>query len=196
MVWWKALLIWHRIGILGVAAFVCLVMMHLNIWRPMNQSIEVLQLETSRLDQESRGLIQKIGSLKGLERDVAQLRKNLSSRVQQFPKNIELKSLRRDVMEIAKRGGVTVRVWKPEVPLMGLQHSETSIPITVRIEGDFQGTVKFFDELRQLSWVQSIASLVMARRQGSGDLSIIITNIAIDGLTPLGIEHVKKLLEA
>jgi len=150
----------------------------------------------ARLDQESQGLITKIGSLKALERDITELRENLSFRAQQFPENIESKTFRRDVVEIAKRRRVTVRVWKPEVPLMGLLHSETSIPITVRIEGDFQGTVQFLDELRKLPWVQGIASLVMARRQGSEDSSLIVTNIVIHGLTPLEIEHVQKLLKA
>ena len=196
MVWWKALSIGHRLSLLGVALFGCLVVIHIIIWGPMNQSIEVLQQEMARLDQESQGLIQKIGSLKVIERDITELRENLSSRVQQIPENIESKTYRRDVVEIAKRRGVTVRVWKPEAPLTGLQHSETSIPITVRVEGDFQGTVRFLNELSKLPWVQSIASLVMAGRQGSEDSSLIATNIVIHGLTPLGVEYVQNLLKA
>lgn len=176
--------------------FVFLLVIHIMIWAPMNQSIEVLQQEMVRLDQESQGLIKKIGSLKAIEMDIIKLRENLSSRVQQFPENIESKTFRRDVVEIAKLRRVTVRVWKPEAPLMGLQYSETSIPITVRVEGDFQGTVQFLDELRKLPWIQSIASLVMARRQESEDSSLIVTNIVIHGMTPIGIEHVQKLLKA
>lgn len=193
---WTALSIWHRLGLSGIVMLVCLLGLHIVIWHEMDQSIEMLQQEVARLDQESQGLIPKLGSLKAIEKDITELRENLSSRVQQFPEHIESKTFRRDVVEIAKRRSVTVRVWKPEVPLMGLQHSETSIPITVRIEGDFQGTVQFLDELRQLSWIQSIGSIGMARRQGIEDSSLIITNIAIHGLTPLGIEHVQKLLKA
>jgi Tfp pilus assembly protein PilO len=196
IVWCKALSIWHRLSLLGIAMLVCLLGVHIAIWQPMGQSIEVLQQEVTRLDQESQGLTQKIGSLKSVERDITELRENLSSRVQQFPEYVESKTFRRDVMDIAKRRSVTVRVWKPEAPLMGLQHSETSIPITVRVEGAFQGTVQFLDELRQLSWVQSMDSIVMTRKQGSEDSSLVITNIAIHGLTPLGIEHVQKLLKA
>jgi Tfp pilus assembly protein PilO len=196
IVGWKALSIWHRIGLLGVVMFVCLLLMHIIIWHPLDQSIEGLQQEVARLDQESQGLIQKIGSLKSIERDVTELRENLSTRVQQFPEKIELKTFRRDVVEITKRRNVTIRVWKPSVPLMGLQHSETSIPITLRVEGNFQGTVQFLDELRQLPWVKSIASIVMVGGQGSEDSSLITSNITIHGLTPSGIEHVQKLLKA
>jgi len=196
MVWWKSLSIWQRLSFSGVAMMACLLVLHILIWHPMSQSIEVLQQQMARLDQESQGLVQKIGSLKAIEKDITELRENLSSRVQQFPESIDSKTFRRDVVEIAKRRGVTVRVWKPEAPLMKLQHSEISIPITVRIEGDFQGTVQFLDELRKVPWVQSIASLVMARRQGSEGSSLIVTNIDIQGLTPLGIERVQKLLKA
>ncbi len=174
----------------------CLLCVHLVMWRSMDQSIEMLQQDVARLDLESQGLIQKIGSLKGIESDVRTLRENLSSHVSQFPEHIESNSFRRNVVEIAKRRNVTVRLWKPEVPLRDLQHSQTSIPITVKVEGDFKGTLQFLDDLRQLSWVQSIPSLVVSREQGSEDSSFIITNIAIQGLTPLGIEHVQNLPKA
>jgi Tfp pilus assembly protein PilO len=167
------------------------------IWRPIDHSIEVLQQEVDRLDQESQGLIQQIGSLKVLERDISALREILSSRVQQFPKHIGSETFRRDVVNIAKRRDVMVRMWKPEVPLRGLQSPETSsIPITIKVEGNFHSSVQFLDELRDLLWVQSIASIVMAKKQGSEDSSLIVTSIAIHGLTPLSIEHVQKLLKA
>jgi Tfp pilus assembly protein PilO len=170
--------------------------MHLVVWREMDRSIEMLQQETARLDLESQGLIQKMGTLKVLENDITQLRENLSFRVQQFPQNTKSNTFRRDVVEISKRRNVTIRLWKPEVPLMDLQDSETSIPITVKLEGDFQGTLQFLDELRRLPWVQSIASLALSSGQGSEYSPFIITNVAIRGLTPLSIEHVQNLLKA
>ena len=193
---WMASSIWHTLGLSLVSILVCLLVMYNLIWHGMDQSIAVLQQEVARLDQESQGVIQKIGSLKAIEVEVAELRENLFSRVKQLPEDIESKIFRRDVVEIAKRRSVTVRVWKPEVPLMDLQHSETSIPITVKVEGDFQGTVQFLDELRQLPWVQSIPSIVMAKTKGNEDSSLIITNITLHGLTPLEIKRVQNMLNA
>lgn len=193
---WKSLSSWHQLSLLAVGIMVCLLGVHLVMWQSMDRSIEMLQQEVARLDLESKGLIQKIGSLNVVERDITTLRENLSSRVRQFPENIESNTFRREVVEIAKRRNVTVRLWKPEIPLSDLQHSQTSIPITVKLEGDFQGTLQFLDDLRQLAWVQSIASLVISRGQGNEDSSFIITNIAIQGLTSLGIEHVQNLLKA
>ncbi len=193
---WTNLSIWHRLGLSGIVILVCLLGLHIVIWREMEQTIEMLQQEVARLDQESQGQIPKLGSLKAIEQDITELRENLSSQVQQFPEHLDAKSFRRDVVEIAKRRSVTVRVWKPGVPLTGLQHSESAIPITIRLEGDFQSTVQFLDELRQLPWIQSIGSIVMTRRQGIEGSSLVITNIGIHGLTSLGIEHVRNLLKA
>lgn len=195
MAQWKALSIWHRFGLLVGAILVCLLGIHFVMWQTMSQSLEELQREVAHLDQESHGLIQKTDSLKAIERDINALRENLAARVQQLPEHIESKAFRRDVMGIAKRRSVTVRVWKPEGPLTGLQHSEGSIPIAVRVEGNFQGTVQFLDDLRQLAWVESIPSIVMAGRSEKEDSSLLIMNLVMHGLTPLGIEHVQQLLK-
>lgn len=192
---WKSLSSWHQLSLLAMGMIVCLLGVHLVMWQSMEQSIDMLQQEVVHQDLESKGLIQKIDSLKGIERDITILRENLSSRVRQFPENIESNTFRREVVEIAKRRNVTVRLWKSEIPLSDLQHSQTSIPITVKLEGDFQGTLQFLDDLRHLAWVQSIASLVISRGEGREDSSFIITNVAIQGLTPLGIEHVQELLK-
>lgn len=191
----KTLSIWQQLGLVGIAIIVCLLGMHIVFWHPMDQSVEELQQEVARLDQENKILIKKVHSLKTIERDVIELREKLSAQVKKFSRNIESKAYRRDVVNIAKRRNVLVRTWKPDVPL-GLPHSEIFIPITVRIEGDFEDTVQFLDELRHLSWVQSIASLVMDRSQRSEDSSLLITSIAIHGLTALGIEHVQNLAKA
>lgn len=186
----------YRLGLTVIVILVCVLGLHMVIWRPIDHSIEVLQQEVDRLDQESQGLIQQIGSLKVLERDISALREILSSQVQQFPKDIRSETFRMDVVDIAKKRNVMVRMWKPEVPLRGLQNTETSIPITIKVEGNFSSSVQFLDELRDLLWVQSIASIVMAKKQGSEESSLVVTSIAIHGLTPLSIEHVQKLLKA
>lgn len=195
MVQWKSLTIWHGFGLLVGVILICLLGLHLMMWQSMNRSLEALQQEVALLDQEGQGLIQKTASLKSIESDINVLREKLAARVQKFPEYIESKVFRRDVMEIAKRRSVTVLVWKPKGPLTGLQHSEDSIPITVRVEGSFQGTVQFLDDLRQLAWVESIPSIVLAGRPENEDSSLVITNLVMQGLTPLGIEHVHQLLK-
>lgn len=192
---WKALSIWHRFGLLVGVMLVSLLGIHLVMWQAMSHSLEELQREVAHLDQEGHGFLQKTDSLKAIERDINALRENLAARVQQLPEHIESKVFRRDVMGIAKRRSVTVRMWKPEGPLTGLQHSEASIQIAVRVEGNFQGTVQFLDDLRQLAWVESIPSIVMAGRSEKEDSTLLITNLVMHGLTPLGIEHVQQLLK-
>lgn len=195
MAQWKLLSLWGRFGFLVGVMLVCLLGIHFVMWDTMNDSINQLQEEVSRLDQESRGLTQKTESLKTIEKDVNSLRDNLATRVQQFPENIESKIFRRDVIEIAKRRNVTVRVWKPEPSLTKLQHSEFSIPIVLRVEGNFQGTVQFLDDLRQLAWVERIPSIALAGKPDNEHSPLVSTNLVMHGLTPLGIEHVQQLLK-
>jgi Tfp pilus assembly protein PilO len=196
MAQWKSLSLWCRFGLLFGVMLVCLLGMHLVVWDPMNDSIKQLQEEVSRLAQESRGLNKKTESLNTIEKEVNSLRDNLATRVHHFPENIESKIFRRDVIEIAKRRNVTVRVWKPERPLTELQHSEFSIPIALRVEGNFQGTVQFLDDLRQLAWVERISSITLAGRPDNENSPLVSTNLVMHGLTPLGIEHVQQLLKA
>lgn len=195
MAQWKSLSLWCRFGFLVGVMLVCLLGIHFVMWDTMNDSIKQLQEEVSRLDQEGRGLTQKTESLKTIEKDVNSLRDNLATRVQQFPANIESKTFRRDVIEIAKRRNVTVRVWKPEPSLTKLQHSEFSIPIVLRVEGNFQGTVQFLDDLRQLAWVERIPSIALAGKPDNEHSPLVSTNLVMHGLTPLGIEHVQQLLK-
>ena len=70
---WKSLSIWHQLSFLVGAMLVCLLCVHLVMWRSMDRSIEMLQQDVARLDLESQGLIQKIGSLKGIESDVSDI---------------------------------------------------------------------------------------------------------------------------
>lgn len=192
---WKSLSLWCRFGFLVGVMLVCLLGIHFVMWDTMNDSIKQLQQEVSRLDQEGRGLTQKTESLNAIEKEINSLRENLATRVQQFPENIESKIFRKDVIEIAKRRSVTVRVWKPERPLTGLRHSEFSIPIALRVEGNFQGTVQFLDDLRQLAWVERIPSITLAGKPDNEHSPLVITNLVMHGLTPLGIEHVQQLLK-
>src|SRR5690606_7566866 len=120
---------------------------------------------------------------------------NVLFRVQQFPEKNKTKSFRRDVMELATQRDVMVRVWKPEFPLRNPENAETAMPIAVRVEGEFKKTVQFLNDLRRLSWVQSIDSLVLSIKEGSESSPLIITNVGIQGLTPMGMDQIKVLLE-
>ena len=195
MAQWKSLSLWCRFGFLFGVMLACFLGVHFVLWDTMDDSIKQLKEEVSRLDQESRGLTKKTESLNIIEKEVNSLRENLATRVQQFPENIESKIFRRDVLDIAKRRNVTVRVWKPERPLAELRHSEFSIPIILRVEGNFQGTIQFLDDLRQLPWVERIPSITLAGKPDNEFSPLVSTNLVMHGLTPLGIEHVQQLLK-
>lgn len=196
MIAWRNLSLGYSVSLLVAGMLAFLLAMHIMVWNPMGHSIQELQQDVARLDQETQNLIQKITSMESLRHDITDLRKTLSSRVQQFPDNLDIQIFRREVVKIAKRRHVIIRVWKPETPLVSLQYSETAIPITVRVEGNFPNTVQFLDELRRLLWVKNIASLLISIKEESEGSPLIITNLGMQGFTPSGIEHLQSLIKA
>lgn len=193
--WWKTVSIEYRVSLLVVGILMFLSGMHGLMWHDMQILNEELEQETARLDKAGQVLIQNITLLQSVETDLLELRKDLSFRVQQFPEYKDTKSFRRDVVELAAQKNVTVRVWKPELPLRNLVNAETAIPIAIRVEGEFKKTVQFLNDLRRLSWVQSIGSLILSIKGGSENSPLIITNVEIHGLTPMGMDQIKELLE-
>ena len=117
---WKTLSNKNRLGLLGVAVLVFLLSMHILVWQSMIQTIETLRNEVTGLEQEKNVLIPKKDSLKAMEGEITVLRERLSSRIQQFPEKLDLNNFRKEVVAIAKRTNVVVRIWKPEVPLLDL----------------------------------------------------------------------------
>jgi len=103
--------------------------------------------------------IKKIASLNHLAQEVALLREKLPPRIQQLSVRVEPRAFRRDIVNIGKRTGVVVRLWKPKKSLMAIEHSEVSLDIVVKVEGSFHGTVRFLDELLQVSWIQAVNPL-------------------------------------
>jgi hypothetical protein len=78
---------------------------------------------------------------------------------------------------------VTVRLWNPKQSLRDAGEAESSLVILVRVEGSFPGTVQFLDEILQLSWIQAINPLVLARKPLPVNSSRIITDFTIHGVS-------------
>lgn len=193
--WWKTVSMEYRVCLLVVGVLMFLSGMHGLMWHDMEILNEELEQEIARLDEAGEILIQNISFLQSVETDILELRKDLSFRVQQFPEHTDTKSFRRDVVKLAVQRDVTVRVWKPELPIKNLVNDEMAIPIAVRVEGEFKMTVQFLNDLRRLSWVQSIDSLILSIKGGSENAPLIITNVRIQGLTPMGMDQIKQLLD-
>ena len=181
--WWLHTSSWQRLIILGLTVALFAVGMQVGVWSSLNQSIERLHEDIARVTRETQVAIQKIGMFKEVEGDLTSLREKFASHRQQFPASVEPQSFRRDVVEIGKRAEVTVRLWNPKQSLMEAGEAESSLDILVRVEGSFYGTVQFLDEILQLSWIQAINPLVLARKHLPANSSRVITDFTIHGVS-------------
>jgi len=190
--WWHQTPIWQRFMIFGLAMVLFVLGMHTWVWSSLDSSIARLDQDIVHLTQKNLDAIKSIALLRVVEQEVAILREKLSPRIQHLPVRVEPQVFRKDVVDIGKRTGVAVRLWKPKKSLMKGDQSDVPLNIVVRVEGSFYGTVQFLDELLQLSWIQTVNPLVLVRKKETSNSSTITTDFTIDVLAVRDIQQAKK----
>ncbi len=193
--WWHQTPIWQRFMIFGLAMVLFVLGMHTWVWSSLDSSMVRLDQEIAHLTQKNQDAIKSIALLRNVEQEVAILREKLSPRIQHLPVRVEPQAFRKDVVDIGKRNGVAVRLWKPKKSLMEVEQSDVPLDIVVRVEGSFYGTVQFLNELLQLSWIQTVNPLVLVRKQGTSNSPTVTTNFTIDVFAPRDIQQAKGKLE-
>ena len=193
--WWHQTPIWQRFMIFGLAMVLFVLGMHTWVWSSLDSSIARLDQDIVHLTQKNLDAIKSIALLRVVEQEVAILREKLSPRIQHLPVRVEPQVFRKDVVDIGKRTGVAVRLWKPKKSLMKGDQSDVPLNIVVRVEGSFYGTVQFLDELLQLSWIQTVNPLVLVRKQGTSNSPTVRTDFTIDVFAARDIQQAKEQLE-
>ena len=169
--------------------------MHTWVWSELDSSIVRLDQDIAGLTQKNQESIKSIVLLSDIEQEVRILREKLSPRIQHLPVRVAPQAFRRDVVDIGKRTGVAVRLWKPKKSLMNVDQSDVPLDIVVRVEGSFYGTVQFLNDLLQLSWIQTVNPLVLVRKQETSSSSTVTTDFTIDVLAARDIQQAKEKLE-
>ena len=190
--WWHQTPIWQRFMIFGLAMVLFVLGMHTWVWSSLDSSIVRLDQDIAHLTQKNQESINRIALLSDVEQEVAILREKLSTRIQHLSVRVAPQAFRRDVVDIGKRIGVVVRLWKPKKSLMKVDQSDVPLDIVVRVEGSFYGTVQFLNELLQLSWIQTVNPLVLVRKKETSNSSTITTDFTIDVLAVRDIQQAKK----
>jgi len=193
--WWHQTPIWQRFMIFGLAMVLFVLGMHTWVWSSLDSSIARLDQDIVHLTQKNLDAIKSIALLRVVEQEVAILREKLSPRIQHLPVRVEPQVFRKDVVDIGKRTGVAVRLWKPKKSLMKGDQSDVPLNVVVRVEGSFYGTVQFLDELLQLSWIQTVNPLVLVRKQGTSNSPTVTTDFTIDVFAARDIQQAKEQLE-
>ena len=193
--WWHQTPIWQRFGIFGLAMALFVLGMHTWVWSSLNSKIVRLDQDIAGLTQKNQDSIKSIVLLSDVEQEVRILREKLSPRIQHLPVRVAPQAFRRDVVDIGKRTGVAVRLWKPKKSLMKVDQSDVPLGIVVRVEGNFYGTVQFLNELLQLSWIQTVNPLVLVRKQGTSNSPTVTTDFTIDVFAARDVQQAKEKLE-
>ena len=193
MQWWHETPIWQRLVICGFAMALSVLGMYTWVLSSLDRSIVMVSHDLDELKQKNQEAVHSITSFKEVEQEVFLLREKFSRTIPQLSVRVEPQAFRRIVANIGKRTGVTVRLWKSQKPLMDSEESDGSLDIVVRVEGSFYGTVQFLKELLPLSWIQTVNSLVLSRKQGTQNAAMVTTDFIITSVISKRFQQTKEL---
>jgi Tfp pilus assembly protein PilO len=193
--WWDETPIWQRFLIFGMAVGLFGLGMQTWVWSSQDNSIVLLIRDIADLSTKNQEAIKTISALKDVEGEVVNLREKLLPTLQQLPGGAEPQRFRRDVVNIGKQTGVSVRLWRPQKNLLDAGQEDMSLRIIVRGEGGFHGTVQFLEKILELPWIQTINPLVLIRKPDAGNTSLVMTDFTITGLAPQRLLPTKERLK-
>ena len=194
--WWRQTPTGQKLILVGLVVVLYVVGMQTWVWSSLDQRIEGFKSDITELTRSHQESIKKISSLRHVEKEVILLREQLAPHLQQLAVKVEPQVYRRDIVNIGKRTGVVVRLWKPKRSMMASEHSESIPDIAVKVEGSFHRTVQFLDELLELSWIQTVNPLVLARKSEPNYSSTVTTDFTIHVLATRDIQEANEDLEA
>lgn len=192
---WQQTPTWQRSVFIGLAVMFVIVGIHAWLWSPLNQSIALITHDIAVLKQENEESSRKIALLKEVEHEVVQLREKLLPHLHQLSDKVEPQVYRRAIVEIGKRTGVTVRLWKPTHSVADGEIRKSPLAIEVKVEGKFYDTVQFLEGLLKEAWIETVNPLVLTRKHQAGDSAVVTTDFMIHGTGAIGLQQAKEALK-
>ncbi len=194
--WWHQAPRGQRFILLGIVFMLFILCLQNFVWSPLEASIGRLQGEITTLTNTVHSQHQKLEELKGIEAKVSTARQQLALDSQQTRGEHPIKTFRQEVAEVATHTQVVLHVWKENEQKIGASSPETSIPVHVRVEGNFQEIRNFLGELASLPRVKRIDSVVISPKPGKSTLGVISVDIEFRGLSPDVFRVVRHFLSA
>lgn len=194
MIGWSQVSVKKRLTFLGVGILMCLVALYTLWWSPLLDDIDQLKAEIQGQEQATRAAQFKAQTLQDVDQQFLQVRHDLQERFSDISGEMDPQKFRTEVMELAKRLDVTVRVWKPDARVAEDHRRGQPQGIAVRVEGDFYQGVAFMSGLEALPWIQSIASVKVMRIDRVGGGTTTGMDIKIQIMPPSVFEEAQKLL--
>ncbi len=192
--WWIQTPTWQRYMLIGLAMAVFVTLLYVWVWNPLQVSIANAHHEIAEVTKKTQVSLKDIAALRDTEQDVAILREKWDPLVQQVPTDTDPTLVRREVVNVAKRAGVVVRLWKPQHSSVNMNpEGSVGLPdIIVKVEGSFQNTTEFLHELLELSWIHTINPLVIERQHSTGLTTIVATDLTIRASVNTGLELIAQ----
>ena len=150
----KAVLLLLLVGCI-VAGF------YFYIVEPKSVNIMALQTENSKLEGEIQTLTIKVKHLPELLAANRQLEIELSKKKESLPPVEEAIMLLKQVSDLGVRLGLDIKLWKPGPQSEDESKLFVKMPVNVVVTGVYHTAVMFFDRIKRLPQIVTVAGLKM-----------------------------------
>jgi type IV pilus assembly protein PilO len=131
------------------------------IVEPKSANIMALQTENSKLEGEIQTLTIKVKHLPELLAANRQLEIELAKKKESLPPEEEAIMLLKQVSDLGVRLGLDIKLWKPGPQVEDESKLFVKMPVNVIVTGVYHTAVMFFDRIKRLPQIVTVAGLNM-----------------------------------
>jgi type IV pilus assembly protein PilO len=164
-------------GLLGLAAFVAILIGGVFYWQYWGPAVEEETAKTAQLDklrQEIRQLEVTASKLQDFQREVALLEAKLETLKRILPPEKETPDLMRKVQSLAAQSNLTIKTFTPAATVNKEFYQEW--PINMAVDGSYHNLGYFFDRVSRLSRLVNVGNLKIASARDQSATRTISAN--------------------
>lgn len=158
------------IGLLGVVAI-----FYVYVITPQHETIEALQADLAKLDEEIRATTIKVQHLDELTAANKQLEIELAKKKERLPPEEEAVSLLKQLSDVGVRLGLDIKLWKPGTQVEDPSKLFIRMPVSVEVAGGYHTAAMFFDRINKLPAIINVSDVRMGSSRVEQDRVVIQT---------------------
>lgn len=145
------------------------------LYMPKYKTIEALDKELAKLDQELQTAKKNAKDLKKFQQKMKDAEEQFKVVMKSLPEKEEIPSLLTSISDSGKQSGLEFLLFKP----MSEQKKDfyAEIPVAMKVSGDFHNVAIFFDRVARLSRVVNIRDISIKPVKGSDALITACTAV-------------------
>jgi len=145
-----------------------------SVYQPNTKKIEQLNRQKKSLNQEVKKIETRAANREKFLRDFQETEVQFATSSALLPKEKEIPRLLTNISALGRGAGLDFLSFKPKPTVP--KDFYTEIPISIAVKGSYHSVGLFFDEIRKLSRIVSVASIDMTNPKKDGAEMLLNSN--------------------